>query len=447
VARFPRRSGGAGRRDAAPSTSSAVAKFAAGGLVALAAVGVGSYFLMRHIGTTEATNNAKEVTRIIGRQIVQPHLTDGIFSGRPASIRQLDLVVKRRVLHEPIVRVKIWTRGGRIVYSDKRALIGSRYQLGEDDIRALETGGVNADVSDLSRPENRFERSEGTLLEVYLGIHAPNGRHLLFESYQRFSSIASSGSSLWRAFAPALIGALLLLALIQVPLASSMARRLRREHAEREALLQRAIDASERERRRIAGDLHDGVVQRLAGTSFSLAAAAQALDAQQDGGTREALESGAEQTRQSVRELRSLLVEIYPPSLRDTGLESALLDLLEGLPERGISGELHIPPGFRLPAETEGLLYRVAQEAVRNAARHAQPQNITVSVSRVDGLAALTVEDDGGGLPAPDDGASSPSGHFGLTMMRDLAAEAGGVLEIGAGAGGGTRVRLEVPAA
>lgn len=176
MARFPRRSGGAGRRDAAPSTSSAVAKFAAGGLVALAAVGVGSYFLMRHIGTTEATDNAKEVTRIIGRQIVQPHLTDGIFSERPSSIRQLDLVVKRRVLHEPIVRVKIWTRSGRIVYSDRRALIGSRYQLGEDDIQALQTGGVKADVSDLSQPENRFERSEGTLLEVYMGIHAPNGR-------------------------------------------------------------------------------------------------------------------------------------------------------------------------------------------------------------------------------------------------------------------------------
>ncbi|MGZ8476240.1 MAG: sensor histidine kinase, partial [Candidatus Limnocylindria bacterium] len=236
-----------------------MAQFAVGGLAALAAVGIGSYFVMRHIGTTEAIGNAEDVTRIVGRQIVEPRVTDGIFRERRASIRRLDRVVKRDVVRDEIVRIKIWTSGGRIVYSDEHRLIGSRYELDPDDLQALRTGGVDASVSDLSRPENRFERPEGDLMEVYLGIRAPNGRPLLFETYQRFSSIASSGSSIWKAFAPALIGALLLLALLQVPLALSMARRLRRGHAEREALLKRVIDASDRERRRIAGDLHDGV--------------------------------------------------------------------------------------------------------------------------------------------------------------------------------------------
>ena len=216
-----------------PSTSSAVAKFAIGGMVALAAVGVGSYFLMRHIGTTEAIDNSKTVTRIVGRQIVEPELTDGILRERPSSIMRLDRVVENRVLSNEIVRVKVWTAGGRIVYSDKNRLIGSRYPLAADDLEVLHSGGVDAGVTDLSQPENRFERSQGNVLEVYLGVHAPNGRPLLFETYQRFSSIASSGSSIWKAFAPAIIGALLILALLQLPLASSMARRLRRVRGRR----------------------------------------------------------------------------------------------------------------------------------------------------------------------------------------------------------------------
>jgi signal transduction histidine kinase len=420
-----------------------VAKFAVGGLAALAAVGIGSYFLMRHIGTTEAIGNAEEVTRIVGRQIVEPQVRNGILRERPASIRRLDRVVERRVVNDDIVRVKIWTSGGRIVYSDEHRLIGSRYELDPDDLYALRTGGVDASVSDLSRPENRFERSEGDLMEVYLGIRAPNGRPLLFESYQRFSSIAASGSSLWKAFAPALVGALLILAVLQVPLAASMARRLRRGHAEREALLKRAIDASDRERRRIAGDLHDGVVQNLAGTAFSLSAAAERANGSGDSRTRQALEQGAAQTRQSVRELRSLLVEIYPPSLRQAGLQSALSDLLAPLEARGIAVRLDVSPGIRLPPDTEAMLYRVAQEAVRNAAAHADPSSIAVAVGRTGGGATLEVVDDGRGIPASV--AQSPSGHFGIRLMHDLAADAGGTVRIEPGPERGTRVRLEVP--
>ena len=442
VVRLRRRSGSGDRAD---STSSAVAKFAVGGLAALAAVGVGSYFLMRHIGTTEAIDNAKDVTRIVGRQIVEPRVTDGLLRERPSSISRLDRVVRNSVLRRRIVRVKIWTGGGRIVYSDKHRLIGSRYKLGADDLAVLRGGGVDAGLSDLSRPENRFERSHGEVMEVYLPIHTPSGRPLLFETYQRFSSIASSGSSIWRAFAPALVGALLILALLQVPLAASMARRLRRGHAEREALLQRAIDASDRERRRIAGDLHDGVVQDLAGTAFSLAAAAKRSNGKGNGGTREVLERGALQTRQSVRQLRSLLVEIYPTSLQQAGLDSATRDLLARVEDRGIATQLDVAPGAHLPPEVEAILFRVAQEAVRNAAAHAAPSTITVAVRSADGRASLTVADDGRGFPQPDAPGRGPTGHFGLQLMRDLARDADGELSVGSAPGRGTRIRLEVP--
>ena len=87
-------------------------------------------------------------------------------------------------------------------------------------------------------------------------------------------------------------------------------------------------------------------------------------------------------------------------------------------------------------------MYRVAQEAVRNAAAHAEPTHVAVTIEQVDGRVSLTVTDDGRGMPGE---ASSPSGHFGMQLMRDLVADADGELEIEPGPDGGTRVRLEAP--
>ena len=139
----------------------------------------------------------------------------------------------------------------------------------------LDHGGVVAEVSDLSRPENRFERTYGELLEVYTPIRTPDGTPLLFETYQLASSIAERRRQLATTFAPVLDRTLFALALLEIPLAWALARRVRATQHERERLMQRAIEASDRERRRIAGDLHDGPVQELAGLSMQLSAAAE----------------------------------------------------------------------------------------------------------------------------------------------------------------------------
>jgi two-component system, NarL family, sensor kinase len=171
---------------------------------------------------------------------------------------------------------------GRIVYSDEPQLVGARYRVDAEERAALAAGKVEPEVSDLSRPENRFERGQRTLLEVYLPIRGPDGQRLRFEAYHRFSSISVSGRRLWLAFAPALLGGLLLLQLVNLPLARSMVRRLRDAQAQRELMLRRAIDASDLERRRIAADLHDGVVQDLVGVSYELAAQAERAEISAD---------------------------------------------------------------------------------------------------------------------------------------------------------------------
>jgi signal transduction histidine kinase len=418
-------------------------RFALGGIVALTVAGVISYLVLRDVGTTEALKNARQLTELVGRGVVEPNLTRGVVRGDPAALARFDRVVEERVLRDPIVRVKIWTPAGRVVYSDATRLIGKRFELGEDEIASLRTGAVDSGVSDLSLPENRSERGLGKLLEVYLPIRDRGGRKFLFEAYQHFSSVTASARSIWVAFVPALLIAVGVLYLLQLPIAASMARRLRRGSREREQLLERAVDASSTERRRIAADLHDGVVQDLAGLSFSLAAASERSRASGDEVAAAELGKGAEQARQSVRGLRSLLVEIYPPSLRQAGLASALGDLLGPVASRGIETRLRVADDLELPAEDEALFFRVAQEAVRNAVAHAEPNRIEVTVDEEGGDVVLAVADDGIGFD-PDSEEGAGEGHFGLSVLRDLAREGAAGFEVDSAPGAGTRGRVAV---
>lgn len=431
-------------REGEPSVTAAVGRFALAGIVAVALVGLASFLLMRRIGNSEATDNASELTRVIGQGVVEPNLTEGLLGGDPSAIERFDRLLGT-VLADPIVRVKLWTGSGRLVYSDEPRLIGKQFGLGDDELLTLRTGAPDSDVSDLSAPENRFERDRGKLLEAYTKVTGPGQEPLLFETYQLYSSVTSSGRSLWLAFAPALAAALIVLELIQLPLASSLARRVRGAHRERVGLLERAVDASDRERRRIAGDLHDGAVQDLAGAALTLEGAARRLDAR-DPDSAQALRRGAEQTRGSVRSLRSLLVEIYPPSLQRAGLCAALEDMLSPLAARGIETELAFAADPELSVEEEALCFRVAGEAVRNALKHAGAGRVAVALAASAEQVELTVRDDGRGFAAgAADGTESVEGHLGTDLLRDLAAEAGAEVRVDSRPGQGTVVHLGLP--
>jgi signal transduction histidine kinase len=434
----------------------AVAQFALPSLVAVVLLGVVAVAVTRRAGTDESINDAKRITALLGHGVVEPGLSDDLVRGDPKAIAALDRIVRDRVTRDPVVRVKIWTPSGRIVYSDARELIGSRYGLSADDRQVFTTGATEAEVSDLSRPENRLERPFGKLLEVYLPIRTTSGQPLLFESYQRFSSVAASGRRLWAQFAPALIGALLLLYLVQLPLAYRMARRIRVAQREREGLLMKAIESSDTERRRIARDLHDGPVQNLAGVSYSLAAAADraaAAGAGNGGGDGPAgedladtLRSGSAATRASIADLRTLLVGIYPPSLERSGLSAALGDLLRALERQGVETRLEIADDLELPPAISALFFRTAQEALRNVAKHAEAGSVRVAVGIDGGCARLTVADDGRGFAvAATGGGPGGEGHMGLSLLADLASEAGAELSIDSRDGEGTTVAVEAP--
>jgi two-component system, NarL family, sensor kinase len=355
---------------------SAVTRFALSGLAVLVLVAIGGAYALRSLGTSEAVTDARRVTAVTGRGVIAPALDPGVLRGNPAAIAALGRLVHARVLGGSVARVKIWDAQGRILYSDEPRLIGRIYPLESDELAALRTGSAAANVTDVSRPENRFERTQGKLLQVYLGLHASDGTPVLFEEYLRYNAIAGDASTVWRLFTPVLIAALVALAALQIPLAWRMARRIGDGQRERERLLVKAVDASNSERRLIAAGLHDGIVQELAGLSFSMAAAADRVEPQSD--VHRVLAAGAASTRGAIRQLRTLLLEIYPPRLHDHGLAAALSDLALPLTARGVAVELQLTGADELAQERAELVFRVAQEALRNVASHAAAAHVTL---------------------------------------------------------------------
>jgi signal transduction histidine kinase len=160
---------------------------------------------------------------------------------------------------------------------------------------------------------------------------------------------------------------------------------------------------------------------------------------------RSTLREAAAGTRDTMRRIRSLLVEIHPPNLRASGLEAALGDLLSPLPARGIEATLDVSGGPPLNDATELLFYRAAGEAIRNVERHARASHLSVHVGRRNGRALLEVVDDGLGFTRVRREESRAEGHVGLSLLEELAERMDGTLEVRSTPGEGTSFVLEVP--
>lgn len=426
----------------------AVIQFAVAGLIALFVIGAIAFLALRSESTDEAIRDARNLTSFVAESVVEPALAEhpGVVDGDRKALAAFDARMGSLVDGDPIVRIKIWTASGRVVYSDAPGLTGKTYDLPEEERTALAGSEPLAEISDLSRAENELERPEGKLLEVYLPISAPDGQTLLFETYQRFSSISEGSSAVLRKFLPIFLLSLLVLAAVQAPLAWSMARRLREAQRERERLLVAAIHASDRERRRIASDVHDGPVQELAGLSFRLAGAADSPEAGESSALRQSLEDAARAVRNVMRQLRGLLIEIHPPNLHASGLEAALSDLLAPLSARGITTELDVDEDLPiLRPNVEALLFRGAQEALRNVAEHSHARVVRLGVGLEADGARLEVNDDGRGFDPDERERRRRDGHVGLDLLRDLVDDAGGRMRIDSSPDRGTRLEIVVP--
>ncbi|MHB1536227.1 MAG: GAF domain-containing sensor histidine kinase, partial [Acidimicrobiales bacterium] len=211
--------------------------------------------------------------------------------------------------------------------------------------------------------------------------------------------------------------------------------RLREEQLQRFAV--RTIELQEHDRRRIAGDIHDGISQRLVSAWYHLRAAI-ALTTEEgvrkELGAVEALLSGA------LDEARHAITGLRPSILDDLGLTAALHSLASGAGDFSVEFDLR---ECELPAHVETSVYRIAQEALQNVVKHAGASRVELTLSpRRDGGVTLTVGDNGAGF---DPTSSRGPLSFGLSGMQERAGLLGANLAVQSRSGHGTTVTLELP--
>jgi two-component system sensor histidine kinase UhpB len=213
---------------------------------------------------------------------------------------------------------------------------------------------------------------------------------------------------------------------------------LARLEAERRDATGRVLAGQEAERLRIAQELHDQVGQELTAVLLGLARVEARVPPELRGDVAEVQRA----VRASLEDVRRIAIELRPEALDDLGLQSALAVLCERFTERfGLEVKQQLGPQLpELSADAELVVYRVAQEALTNVARHSGAREAKLMLTPENGFVTLTVTDAGNGLP---------EGHVpgtGIRGMRERAALIGANLTIdGNPVAGGTRVRLEVP--
>jgi len=223
---------------------------------------------------------------------------------------------------------------------------------------------------------------------------------------------------------------------------------LRRQQALTQQVLRRAITAQEGERVRLSRELHDGLGQMLTAVELSLNRLAKSLPGEDVNG-RERLERAQALTEQALTDLRRIIAALRPGVLDQLGLVPALgwlgdhtlhpLGLTVTIEANGLDK--------RLPDEIETTLFRIAQEAMSNVARHSQANHLTIELSRQDSQIIMTLADDGQGCDlAVVTSAPNYDRGLGLAGMQERASLVGGQVTVESELGQGTTVRVIVPA-
>lgn len=209
------------------------------------------------------------------------------------------------------------------------------------------------------------------------------------------------------------------------------------------ALSRRALGTEAALRRHLAEAIHDGPIQELSSAEMMLASAEQSLEREQRAEAQEALAEARALIRSNVGFLRDEIVELGPHAFEELSFEQAISDCVDTWRRRyGVAVDVEIAPE-PLPSPVADGLFRIAQEAVANAGKHAHAARLSIALRRVQGGVLLEVADDGRGFGEVDPLGAAEPGHIGLASMRERAEMLGGRLAVESG-DDGTRVRVNV---
>jgi signal transduction histidine kinase len=441
--------------------------------LALIVVGFGAVVASRSVARAQALTDAERQTSRLADLVVGP-LLHAAMNGDPDGYRELATAIDLRMRDGYLRQVTVWDHEGRIVYADDPRAIGRSLPTPPEVIEAIDRRVVSADFADSpDATELPSDALEDGFVEVYAPFSAPAEAGMAFEAYYDYARVDETADALLWQLIPLVLVPLVALMAIQIPIATSMATRVRRHDVERSELAERGLAASERERVRIAADLHDGPIQELAGMSYALGAVALSVPDRN-----QALMAKLQTTVQrSIESLRQLMVDLYPPDLSVSQLPQSLSTLAAPLRKKGMHVELHVGQLPAMNTDAVTTVYRVANEALANVAQHSEASAVVVNLmvdqrtTRDDDLDAggsgtgaggedtvtalngadhprtsirLQILDNGVGF-APERFDRRSQGHLGLQLLTSRVQQLGGTLKVSARPHGGTSVEAVIP--
>ena len=217
----------------------------------------------------------------------------------------------------------------------------------------------------------------------------------------------------------------------------------RQAAGELQALSRRLVELQEAERRALAREMHDRFGETLTALSINLAMLKQAVRGDAPATTR--IEDSAALVKSTAACIENIVAELRPPMLEDHGLAAAIAWYARQFTQRvGVAVAVHVAePGARLAAQVEMALFRIAQEALTNVARHARAEHVAITLSRSASQFVMSIADDGIGLPPSARAPERPG--LGLVTMRERAQAVGGTFKVEPlPGGGGTRLTVRV---
>ncbi|MBI2846063.1 MAG: sensor histidine kinase [Chloroflexi bacterium] len=415
------------------------------------------------------------VTALYVDSFVAPHLVELAQGGEVSAVHfgHLDALLRATPLGRRIVAFKVWSAQGQILFSTAPDLQGQAFPIGEGLRRAL-AGEIFSRISDLQESENIAEQARwDRLLETYAPVRIPGGEEVVAvsEFYQLPDELeAEVGTAQARSWL--IVGGVGLI--LYVVLAGIVRRgsntilqqsgelkarvqQLTELLTQNEALHQKVRKAAarttalnERFLRRVSSDLHDGPAQDLGLALLRLDALARRCQicplfndpkrpAREDLGLiHNALES-------ALHEVRGISAGLRLPGLEERSLPDlirlAIWEHGQKTGDRVVVELTNLPE--QVPLAVKVTIYRLLQEALSNAHRHAGGQGVIVRAQNMGTYLQVEVEDQGPGLdPLASD---RPSDHLGLAVMRERVEMLGGVFSISSLPGRGTRLSIHVP--
>lgn len=220
----------------------------------------------------------------------------------------------------------------------------------------------------------------------------------------------------------------------------------KRAEEHRARLLEQTVRAAEDERTRLAAELHDGPIQRLAKLGYMLERAATRLERGDEDKSKELVAQAHEGLTREITALRHTMRELRPPVLDERGLPAALHDLANAITtDASVRVEVDVTVGERLEESLETIIYRVVQEALSNVVKYASATAAHVHLHDDEDGVILEIDDDGDGFDLGALEAGERDGHFGIDGMRERVRITGGTITVTSAPGAGTQIHARFP--